>query len=420
MLWWALAFASPDEELEALIDAELEALAPPAEDENALRRVLRAEVEGALAWREARGMATTPDDLKRRVVGFEAFKFDAYVRSGVFPKRYFGYVDLRHDTAQHEWVLQQTTRCAVDVVNHDLASRGSDIRINDAEVVVTFLAEGGALMLQAPNSERADLDPVNAVGLVDLAKGVHHRRSLAKTLDDTCSAALVSSVFLDTKDRPPAEHKGELEPPPGHFAWLRRNLDFRELVVATALIWSWELERTDRELRDAGRPALMDRSRAGRFIAGALIYNSGELHDESTHELIRRFETGDYLYETSERNADRRPRLNLVSPTRLRAEWLSDQGYRSQPTTWSAVYHVLQRYGAWVALHRFADVFDHDGRFIERPSPPPSTPPTSPTSPSTGCIEGSLCAGLWPFLGFAWFRLRHGRSGMPVVIPGSE
>ena len=32
-----------------------------------------------------------------------------------------------------------------------------------------------------------------------------------------------------------------------------------------------------------------------------------------------------------------------------------------QPTSWNAVYHILQRYGAWVALTRFSDHFTETG-----------------------------------------------------------
>ena len=37
--------------------------------------------------------------------------------------------------------------------------------------------------------------------------------------------------------------------------------------------------------------------------------------------------------------------------------------YPEQATSWSAVYHVLQRYGGYVALVRFGNVFDSAGAF---------------------------------------------------------
>jgi hypothetical protein len=40
--------------------------------------------------------------------------------------------------------------------------------------------------------------------------------------------------------------------------------------------------------------------------------------------------------------------------------------YPRQLTSWNAVYHVLQRYGAWVGVSRFATVFDGNGAFRER------------------------------------------------------
>ena len=40
---------------------------------------------------------------------------------------------------------------------------------------------------------------------------------------------------------------------------------------------------------------------------------------------------------------------------------LSGGDYPVQPTSWSAVYHVLQRHGAYVGLSRFTDAFDAKG-----------------------------------------------------------
>ena len=44
----------------------------------------------------------TTDEIDRTIIGYETFKLSAYVSSGVFPKRYFGYLDNRWDTAERE------------------------------------------------------------------------------------------------------------------------------------------------------------------------------------------------------------------------------------------------------------------------------------------------------------------------------
>jgi len=40
--------------------------------------------------------------------------------------------------------------------------------------------------------------------------------------------------------------------------------------------------------------------------------------------------------------------------------------YLNQPTEWLAVYHVLQRFGAFRAIQQYADVFAEDGSFTRQ------------------------------------------------------
>ena len=151
--------------------------------------------------------------------------------------------------------------------------------------------------------------------------------------------------------------------PGGIEAWLVRDATFREGIVGTALMWILEKEIAARKLAADGRGALHERGPAEQFVAGSLVYNSGILHAESTHRSLLRFETGQRVYDDSEKNAHRRPRLNLLPPSGLLAEMLAHGHYREQNTSWLAVYHVLQRYGAWEGLSRFSDVFEEGGMF---------------------------------------------------------
>jgi hypothetical protein len=42
--------------------------------------------------------------------------------------------------------------------------------------------------------------------------------------------------------------------------------------------------------------------------------------------------------------------------------WLADgKAPPEPPTSWNALYHVLQRYGAWVAISRYSEAFAEDG-----------------------------------------------------------
>ena len=71
----------------------------------------------------------------------------------------------------------------------------------------------------------------------------------------------------------------------------------------------------------------------------------------------------DLLVEISDRNAARRPRLNVLKAADALEELTAGGDYRDQGTSWLARYHILQRYGAYVALMRFTDVFDKAGNF---------------------------------------------------------
>jgi hypothetical protein len=51
----------------------------------------------------------------------------------------------------------------------------------------------------------------------------------------------------------------------------------------------------------------------------------------------------------------------VLAPKDSLALLLAGSDYPAQPTSWSGAYHVLQRYGAYVALGRFSEVFDERG-----------------------------------------------------------
>jgi hypothetical protein len=62
----------------------------------------------------------------------------------------------------------------------------------------------------------------------------------------------------------------------------------------------------------------------------------------------------------------KRPRLPVYPPAEAKMRLDAGEPYPRQLTSWSAVYHVLQRYGAWAGVSRFATVFDGNGAFRER------------------------------------------------------
>jgi hypothetical protein len=76
--------------------------------------------------------------------------------------------------------------------------------------------------------------------------------------------------------------------------------------------------------------------------------------------------TGGYVYELSERTKAKRWALPVLLPKGGLKLILSGVDYPEQLTSWSTVYHVLQRYGGYVALSRFTDAFDAHGALLER------------------------------------------------------
>lgn len=366
------------------------------------------------------------DQLARTVIDYEGFKLRSYVTSGVSPKRWFGYFDLKHDTAQREWDLRQTVRCSTEAINAWAEDKGRPLRVDEAEIALTFIAEGGAILLREDQDRMDKLHPVFDVGLDDVAKGTADLGGLLERLDAACGTDVGGLVVYTEPGMQPVHNLGRLSSHDGQWGWLVRYATFEEGIVGTALMWAWEKEIAARKLAADGGGDLYTRDRTDQFIIGSLVYNSGILHSASTHRRIRDFSAGDYLYERSEANAHRRPRLNLDRPPVLLAELFRGASYRDQWTSWMAVYHVLQRYGAWEALRRYTDVFDEHGRFTEaarpeppappEPPPPPEPEPQAPESSGWGCVHAPLGASwvlIWLLPVYARRSNREKRHGPP-------
>ncbi|MCB9797249.1 MAG: hypothetical protein H6741_31560 [Alphaproteobacteria bacterium] len=402
----ALSEAAPPEALDALLaQARVEAQAAARSlgawgaEAGAVEAAYDEQVLARLQSLSRAGLRYDAEALQQKVLAYERFKMERYASSGVFPKRYFGYVDLDGDTAAREAQLLRDTHAARLLVNDYLAEQGVAWRVTDAEILVTFIAEGGALMLGPRQHLADDVHPVYDIGLDDVAHGSKDLAPMMQRMDAELGSGLQDIVLW--KD-------GE--------AYLRRNMSFQEAVLGTALMWVWEKQICARKLAEAGRAPLEGRPLDQQFILGSLVYNSGILFSDGRMAQIRDFRTGEYLQDVSVKNEKKRWLLDLLDPAGLSAEIVSGVGYREQPTAWNAVYHVLQRWGGYAALDAYTSVWGEDGMIVALPpEPPPPAPappdvappepaPPAPVEPSGGCA--SVDGGAW-FLGLLLLSRRR-------------
>jgi len=345
-------------ELRGRIEAHAARLAPALTAEPAaLEALLTAQVVANL---QAKASLATPggerfpmsaDDVRRTVVDYEAFKLGSYVTSGVFPKRYFGYFDGKWDTAAQERRLVEVVRACTDASNAFLAGQGDPWRVNDMEIAVTWVSEGGALLLAFDGAGDYGVHPVLGVGLDDIASGTAQLPGLVAGLDAAAGTDLASIVGGGVRD----------DGTP--IAVLNRNMTFDETIVGTALMWVWEKRIAQRKLLAEGRPGLEGRSLPEQFVLSSLVYNSGLIHAAGREHDILNFDLADDIVTRSERNEHRRWALPVRRPADALSGLLAGEAYPDQPTSWLATYHVLQRYGGYEGLRRFTDVFDEQGRY---------------------------------------------------------
>src|SRR5262249_55029503 len=122
--------------------------------------------------------------------GFERFRRESYLASGVAPKRYFGFFDETGDTAAYETVLRRGVIDGVRLANEYAAQKGLTVRITEQEVAITFLAEGGALVLTSMTDAIERVHPVYGIGLDNYREGFDDYPSLAASLDHALGSRL--------------------------------------------------------------------------------------------------------------------------------------------------------------------------------------------------------------------------------------
>ncbi len=303
------------------------------------------------AWK-GKAFSMDLDAVRRRVIDYEAFKQDVFISAAVFPKRYFGYFDEAWDTGEYERTFRRVVRTAVAEINTYQAERKSPVRITDLEVAVTFIAEGGAILLRENQHQLGEIHPVLGVGLDDIAIGFPKHRGLVQRLDRALGTNLERIVVT-------------LNGVPQFL----RHMSFEEAILGTAVMWVYEKDLCAAKLLGEGRTPLQDRPLDEQFILGSLVYNSGLVFSEERLEMIRTFRTGDYLAQVSQASAKKRWPLPVSGVQASRKLLSGGDAYPDQPTSWSAVFHVLQRYGGYVALKRFTQAFDDRDSWTRGVSP---------------------------------------------------
>jgi len=289
------------------------------------------------------GLQLSATDIVRHGILFEGFRVDTYLSSGVAPKRYFGFFDEQGDTAEYEKEIRATVIDGVRIANEYAVSRGLKSRLSEMEVAITFLAEGGALLLTNPESSPNRVHPVRGIGLDNFRIGFKRFPMLVDRFDGFFGTKL-NSLLLTIAGR----------------SILLRPMTFREAILGTTLMYLYEKELAASMMEKEWDAALMSLSLPEQFITTSLVYNSGILFSRERVAQIERFATGEYLATVNQTAT--RPRLAVYHPDESLRRLRGDKVIPRQLTSWNAVYHILQRYGAWVAMERFSDIF-RDGEY---------------------------------------------------------
>ena len=296
--------------------------------------------------KESSNISYSESDLMLHLIEYEKFRLDRYISSAVSPKRYFGFFDEKGDTAIYEHLLKETITQAVPVINKFSESKGLQVHVSDKEIAVTFLSEGGALLMTTRTKMINRVHPIRDVGLDDFRLGFPHYPELIKILDSkfkTDIAGLSWNFFGNSV--------------------LIRPMTFKEAILGTAVMYLYEKELATTFFYKSNHRALDLEPLNRQFIHASFVYNSGLFFSEERINQITNFSTAEYLYNSNIKNSHSRPLLPIFAPQEIRDRLKSNQKIPRQNTSWNTVYHILQRYGAWVALEKFSDYFNEQGMF---------------------------------------------------------
>ena len=310
--------------LEAVAETTAAALArigsaPPAEVRAALYRRVAENLARRHPPGSAPGLPITEADLVRTVLDYEGFRLARYVSAGVAPRSGTSAGSTSGTTRGPRSAPDgDVVACAVDVINADRAAAGDPLRISEAEVAVTFFAEGGALLVERRRHD--GILPVGGIGNHYIGYGVQSYRDVASAVDVACGTDVLGTLVWSAAGTRPTEQvvrRNQRSSDPVRTAWLTRTWTLEEAVAGTALMWLWERELTAGMLRAAGREG----SHPGRPTADRdhldglqLGRAAGRAHPAGDGDLLA---TGERLAEQARRRTSGRLAIDLVPPRSL-------------------------------------------------------------------------------------------------------
>jgi hypothetical protein len=323
-------------------------------DPEAIRAFVRSEALKNLRDKVSMGsngerFPMTLSEMEQTVFGFEAFKAETFVRTGIFPKRYFGFLDEKWDSAQYEVLLRETVQRAVRVVNDYLAESGRNVGLSHQEVAMTFISDGAALKMREFQANIEDFQCVLQLGMKEPTQYIYAFPGLVERLDRELRTDLQAAVFL--KDGAMVD---------------ARAMYFPEAVVATMFRYLFKKTRAQIALRDEGID-LQSLSADEQFI----VASGYDLEKEAalswrTVQDIRDSRVGVHLRSSAMPDDPSASRIPWMGPGDSADFLLQESIYPWQPnSSWNVVYNTAQKHGTWVGLSRFGTTFNDRGEYRE-------------------------------------------------------
>jgi hypothetical protein len=314
----------------------------------------------------------TKQQVMRQVADFEIFRLETFIRSGVFPRRYFGYFDEIWDTAKYETRLRKAIHKATKVANDYLEQTGESIRHTEMELAVFYVSEGGAVRMLYFQENIENNDPWLHGGLQDLIRYVEALPNLLNQLERVIESDIRSAVSR------PAGRMVE-----------GRNLYFDEVIVGSALRYTYMKLHAQKRYRERHGLAIERLPFTEQLIATRSYQEIGPrdsrellqemLHDEvftsDQFRMVQNLEGASRLRELALTQAASSEKIVVFGPKENLSRMLKERMYPFQPAEWwgtarhSTIYNVLMTYGGMVALTKFSDLFDEAGRFRRRDTP---------------------------------------------------